>query len=344
MSTQREANESPETAGSSSATSRTAALRLALQLCLPGKVSASLPGVGDVVFRPRVLDWVGGVAAWVGGKPAGEAVAIACAGHEGLLVFESRLAVGLVNGILGFGMPSFAGPLSRIERGVLEGVLATLLAQCGFVPGIKLRASTAETTPDEMLVVAISVELREEVGQAWLIASEAFLESAWANRASGASESAPWLEFAATTVAESDIASAQSGDRVVFDEIVATGQIAAWPVRVFQGERVFQARWLADGRVVAEEGLSGAATQEAATRDDRRVRVRSARPTAPQGSTVEVRAGVYCPALDPRVRPRLVVPRREPVLLRLGDHPWARGEFSEFEGSLAVTITRKLAG
>lgn len=342
MNTKRQAGEPPRAARLSDARERSAAMRLILELCLPGRVALRLAGVGDVVVRPQLLEQVSVMAAWDAVRSVGETVVLECAGQRGLLVFGARLAAGLVNGILGLGMPPFAGPLCRIERGVLEGVIACFIAESAWAPGIRLCEPTVEQATSEMLMISASVESRGESSRAWLAASPAFFESAWANLAHRLLPVAPCLELAATSVPRSEMALAVAGDKVVFDETAGFAQDVPWPVRVRWGGKVVPARWLANGRVVAvADGFPEPSRDHVVTRDERPAAVRSVTASAVGDAMVEVRACLEWPAFDTNGGLLLFVPRDKPVVLTAGDQSWASGAIVECDGAFAVEITRR---
>ena len=343
MNTKREVDELPAVEASCKPAGQPAAMRLIVQLCLPDKWEVKLPGIGDVLIRPRLLDPESGKVAGRGGSSAAEMVALECADQMGLLLLDRRLAAGLVNGVLGSGMPPFAGPLSRIERGVVEGVLATLLARFGLAPGIRLRERVIDKVPAAALVIACSVELRGEATWAWFAASAEFFGHAYAHRAPGRPTIVPWLELAATSVPGSEMAGARPGDRIVFDETAAFVPEGDWPARVGWADKSVLARWLADGVVVAEDGWPGVTRGDLATRPERRSDPDSTSASASGGVSVNVCAGIVCGAMDPSVCRPLVVARGAPVLLRAGRRAWAYGDLAELDGAFAVTITRMLA-
>ena len=338
MSTQREVERRSTVPSAGEEATRAAATHLIVQLGMPAEISARIPGAGEALVRPALLDRVAARAWRDDGWPAAELIALRCAGQSGALLVEQGLAVGLVNAVLGLVIPPFAGPLSRIERGVLAGTLATLLVDRGLTPGIRLGAGAGASPGTGTLVIAFSVRLLGREGQAWLAASEEFLAGAWATRSPGRGTFSPSLELAATTVAGSELAGAGPGDKVVFDETAALSPDEAWPVRVSRDVRSVPAWWSTEGVVVAADSQAG----EAATRPDRAAVVQRVRAAASPGG-VQVTAGYACPTIDPAHPTPLVVRRDGPVVLLVDGRAWAYGAIAEIDGALAVTITRKLA-
>ena len=332
----------PGTGSARDPASRSAATRLVVRLCLPVETVIGLPVVGKVAIRTMLLDR-NSRAPWLdGARLICAEVAIECAGQPGVMLIENRLAVGLVNALLGLSMPLLAGPLSRIERGVLEGTLATVLATLGLAPGVRLREEAPVPLPRGSLALAFSVGLRGESGRAWFVASDAFLEHVWALLGPGRKTVVPWLELAATSVPDSEMAGAEPGDLVVFDEIAAWPLDEAWPARARWGEVVVPARWLADGLVVSEESDVANPAEDAVTRPERRSKAQSGPAMiAARGALVEVSAGLVCPSINGADFAPIIVRRDEPVLVRADGCPFAHGEIAEVDGALAVRITRR---
>jgi hypothetical protein len=345
MSARRRSDGSTGAGSTREEASRAAALHLIAQLCLPARAVVRLPSVGDVVLRPRFLDRTSRAAWWGGGRPACEEVALDCAGQPGLLLVENRLALGLVNVLLGLAMPAFSGPLSRVERGLLAGTVATMLAQLELAPDVRLGEGEVEAPPSGSPVLALSVGLCGESGRVWLCASREFFERVWATREPVAKAVVPWLELATTRVLSSELAGAETGDKVLFDETAALSPEAEWPVRVRWQGNVVPARWRADGLLVAGGSVASAPAGDATTRPERRAAglCSPAAAVAVGGVSVEVSAGIACSAIEGAGHAPLIVRRGEPLLLRAGDRPWAYGEVAEIDGAFAVTITRKLA-
>jgi hypothetical protein len=342
MSTIGESDGLPGIGSARDPASRAAATRLVVRLCLPVETVLGLPVVGDVAVRTisvdRTLraDWLDDA------RLACAEVAIECAGQPGVLLIEKGLAVGLVNALLGLSMPLLAGPLSRIERGVLEGTLVTVLARLGLAPGVRLREEAPAPLPRGSFAIEFSVGLRGESGRAWFVASDAFLDRLWALREPGRKPVVPWLELAATSVPHSEMAGVEPGDLVVFDESAVRPSDEAWPVRARWGGVVVPARWLADGLVVAEESDVANPASDAVTRPERRSESQSGPATiAARGAIVQVSAGLVCPSIHGAAFAPLVVRRDEPVLVRAAGRPFAYGEIVDVDGALAVRITRR---
>jgi hypothetical protein len=328
---------------------RAAGSQLVAQLCLPTRTVVQLASVGAVALRAGLVARSACAGWWAGDKSAGEAVVLDCAGHAAVLFLERRLAVGLVNAVLGLGVPPFGGPLSRIERGILEGTIATLLAK--LAPLVTIRAepagwtATSAAPPAGAYGVELLVEVRGECGRACLMASDEFLGRVWPTREANAREVSPWLQVAVTRVRGAELAGVEPGDVVVFDETAALEPSGTWPVCVRRRETTIAARWLVDGLVVADQCGRDAQLAEAVTHPDRRASI-AASPAAGAGQEafVELCAGALCPAVDFTGRTLLVVRREAPLLLKRADLPWAYGTVGEFAGAFAVTVTQKLQG
>lgn len=349
MGTRAESDTHPEDVAKRDPALWARATQLVLQLCPPAETVVGLSGVGEVAFRTNLLERQACTAWWEDGQAYGESVALEYAGQTGVLLMEDRLALALVNAVLGVGMPPICGPLSRIERGILEGIVMAVLAKLSPTGTIRVRSGAgtvvAAAPPAGSFGVELLVRWRGEGWRACLLASDELLEQLWGMREARGAELQPWLELASTKVPRAQIAKAEPGDMVVFDETTALPPSGAWPVSVRWRSHAISARWLSDGLVVVAENGSGAQTAEAATHPDHRVAADSRATVAAIGDvSVEMSAGVLCPAVGASRRPSLVVRRGVPLLLRTGTSPWAYGELAEYSGAFAVSITRKLAG
>jgi hypothetical protein len=310
------------------------------QLCLPQEVVVSLPPAGTLRLRPKLVErrWCAVCADGSGAQ--GDAILLHCAGQPALLLVEPRTACGLVNAVLGLAQPLLAGPLSRIERGVLEGTVAAILAKLGRVLAIGMRGGVPDSWPPGAFALEIAVGLRGEMGCAWLVASDLAWERLWKMREPGGDETAPWLEVAHTRVPAHELAQAEVGDTIVFDETAARSPEAAWPARVLWQGRALAAWWSAAGEVsLAEDSAPEAETQAEARR--------AGEPHQAAGGEVpwvEASAGVDIVAWELSARAPLVVSRGQPVGVRVGDRYFAQGEVTQHEGAFAMVITRKASG
>ena len=314
---------------------RTSATYLILQLLLPSEISVHLPLLGEVVLRPRLHAPSSAGTCLDGGQPMGEAFLLASADQVGRLLIESRLAANLVNGILGLPVPPFGGRLTRIERGVLVGVLAALLAERNLAPSVGIREAEGAVADSESFVLGFSIRLRGGSGQAWLVASGEFLATVWAILAEGGEPRTPWLELAATTIEDSEMIGAAPGDLVVFSETAALPELREWPVKVHNGTNSVSGRWLADGLVVAGEK---SVASEAATCSGR-----GAIPPASSATRLAVVATVPCRNAGSTTFGPLFATRGDPVVLKAGDRLLAYGEVTECDGAFAVLITQRPA-
>jgi len=321
---------------------RAAAMRLALRLCLPTRKAARLFAGRELILRPSIHEREARIEQLEGARRQLDPIALDCAGEPGALLIERRLALRVVNAVLGISMPPFAGQLSRIERGIVEGTLATLLSEMGFAPGVQLREGTTDPLPTSSTVVELDVSLGETDGRAWLVAGDVFFERVWALRDRQWRTGALSLQLAVTRVPAAQIASAARGDALVFDETPALSPDGNWAVGVRRGQDVVPARWLPDGLVLADESVARVPVEEDVTCDERPGAGGSSAVAAAESAVVT--ALIDCPALDGAPGAPIRLSRGQPILLRVGDRPWAHGELTNVDGRLAVTITRLLAG
>jgi hypothetical protein len=203
-----------------------------------------------------------------------------------------------------------------------------------------LRGGAPDSWPAGAFALEISVGLAGETGRAWLVASDTSLERLWTTREAGGDEAAPWLEVARTRVPEHELAQAEVGDTIVFDEMAAHTPAAAWPVRVLWQGRALAAWWLADGVV----GLAEEAAPEAQTQSEPRQAARPPRAAGRAVALVEASAGVDIVAGAQSGHAPLIVSRGQPVGLKVGGHSFGRGNITQHEGAFAVVITQKASG
>jgi hypothetical protein len=249
-----------------------------------------------------------------------------------VLLIERRTALGLVNAVLGLSPPRLAGPLSRIERGVLEGLVATVLARLGLAGWVGL--VDRAPPPTGSFSIALSLGLGSESGWACMMASDEALTSLAASVDAGRHE-APWLEVASTGVPAREVAGAEPGDKVVFDETTALSATNDWPARAIWRGRGAGVEWRTDGTVVARQGAEPHQLMRLTSCDANK---------ADSFAMVEISAGADCASLANAGRQPLFVSRADPIVLKVNGRVWACGSPAEVDGAFAVVITRKTSG
>ncbi len=318
-----------------------AGTHLLVQLGLPSELAVRLAGAGEVTVRPR-LSRRTSAAGWPGGSGRDqEMVALDFGGEAARLFLEARLAVGIVNAVLGLRPPPFAGPLTRIERGVLTGALAALVAELGLTPGIVIGGVPA---PDDSWREAIefSVGLGANLGYGCLTMSDGFLDRVGRAWVGSAVPLEPRIDLATTTIAPPDLVSAASGDQVVFDETPALPANEDWPVQARCAANRASAWWLPDGRLLAREDPPGGDATLATRPEGVTGMARGSVKRDLVETSVRVVAGYDGLSVDADRGPGLMVARDAPVVLEVGGQPWAYGVLGQVAGALAVTITRRL--
>jgi hypothetical protein len=273
---------------------------------------------------------------------------------------ERGLALGLVNAVLGLPMPVVIRPLSRIERGILEGMIAALLSMLALAPAIRLVAGDRAVTELASLSIGISAEMRGLAGHAFLCGADEFFERAWA--AQGASLEAGKVlamlrvEVAHTRLSRSELGALLEGDAIVFEEFGALLPSDPWPVQVRLGEVVVPARAFPNGSITIEDGVAAQAGHDARTRFEgpaaSGVGLASELATqSREGSvSVEITAELGTIRIGEADRAgllrdlRIGIARPKQIHLMIGDTSWAEGEILALGGEFAVQVTRKLAG
>jgi hypothetical protein len=311
------------------------------RLCLPAEVAVNL-ATTELTVRPRLVARETYASRLDDGGFSGEAVALDVAGRPGVLLVERGTALGLVNFVLGLSLPVLTGPLSRVERGVLEGTIATVLARLGLPGMVRLRGRAHQHPPTGSLALELSVRLRGESGSAWLIAGDDALEHLNTLTPARGPESAPWLELVSTRLPAREMACAEVGDQVVFDENPALSASMPWPARVLWRGNAAAVHWLTDGSVVAWEGAAEPPTAAIPTRPERVAAARNGDSAGrAQDAWVEIHAGTACPSLVGAGPRPLVIPRAQPILLKADGEDWAYGNITEYHGEFAAMIARK---
>ncbi len=330
-----------------------AVVRRAARVCLPEEMTIEFPGLGEVVLRSEVLAVD---AAWIASvRQSCDETSIECAGGTALLLVERGLALHTVSSILGCEGVIAAGALSRVERGILQGVLAALCARMGLGPEVRLCATAGQVLLSDPIAVEFRVEMRGGSGRAWLCASVEFLtEVPIPEAASSWQASLPIrLELGRTRVLVSELAAAREGDAVLFEGIAAWPVAGPWPVRIRRGETVVPACLRRDGSIaIAGTEVDGKARGDAVRTRGRTARtsVGSAAMDGAGRAVTDAEVAAEVGRLEGATMTGLLrgTPLgrnwEDPILLRVDDAPWAEGEMVAIGGEFAVRIRRMLAG
>jgi hypothetical protein len=319
-----------------------------------GEIRLALPRLGPLTMRPALLGPAEATTRVEEFRQPSEAIVLECRGVAGLLFVETRFALGLVNAALGISEPLVSGPLSRIERGILEGVLAAVIGQLDFGPGLLLPEARDVEVPPDPRAIEILADLHGQRGRAMVCGSEEFLVETWNSwcERPGAGRRTACLEIARTRVPVAQLATAEAGDTVVFDEEPCFSPTEPWPVRIRCGDLDLSARWHPDGALSFDEVVD-LGDCEARTASDRGAGHAAFGPLAAYGEgenrpcteVVATIAPIDARALAGLVRGVLEgTSRTQPILLKVGASPWAEGELVDLGGSPGVRITRKSAG
>ena len=298
------------------------------RLLLPEAAGLDLAGLGTLALRFACLDGEAGKALLKDSASFCEVFPLSAMG-PGLFLVERRFGRHLVNAMLGRTMPPFECSLSRVEHGMLGGLLVTSLANLGLFLGVQISGTAAPEIASDAMCVQVSACLAGEQGQAWLCATAACLERCWKTSRLWA-EDLPMilrLELARTDLPKAEAMAASDGDVVVFDETPALSPSSSWPLVLCYGSRRIDVRLAPDGRVQMDD-------QTAATSH-----IWRGGPNASLADRVEIAAEIARPIAD-----SVVSARSDWILLRMGDADWAAGRLCGVDGRLAVRITRRLAG
>lgn len=321
--------------------------RQLMRVCLPAQIAVELPGLGELVLQPVVLDED---AAWLANLHRScEVARLECGSAEAVLFVEGGFAHHLVNAILGCEPVIAAGPLSRIERGLVHGALAALSARLGFLPAVRVCAGEQPALDSGALVLDVSICLREVLGRAWLCAPVAFLAEILSAQAPRSDALVVALELGRTGLPVSELAEASEGDVVVFDGVPALPEHDPWPVQIRRGDAVATASLRPDGVLVVAGGDVADQELGTVTNADGRSKRRSGqtdRLAANASAEVAAELGIlHGAALAALLRDQPYdFGRGHPILMRRNGTAWAEGELFAVDNALAVRIRRKLAG
>ena len=298
-----------------------------LRLILPELVAFDMGELGRLILRPVCLSADSTVAV-TGLAETCEVFPLASI-EAGSLRVERSFASYLVMAMAHSSAPLVSPPsLSRIERGMLGGFAASVLAKLGLSLGIRVEKG-ARAAPLAMdLCVRVLARLGAAEGQAWLCANQASLGSVLGMLGRGPGASVVRLELARTGLSEAAAVAAAIGDLVVFEESPALSASSPWAIAICCNERGLTGCLDPDGRVRA---------------DDRAARtpcLRGADRSSPPAGVVTITAEIA--HRGELSRDSLPSPRGDGVLLRIGEVDWAEGALAEHAGWVAVRITRLL--
>jgi hypothetical protein len=296
------------------------------RLALPDQVVLDLGSEKTrLVLRPTCTGMANTADLLAKLAPTCEAFALASVG-PGLLLVERSLAGHMLSAVAR--LPLFASdtPLSRIERGVVGGLAAALLAKLGLSVGIQVEKAAAPPARSEVVCIRTLVGLPSVEGQAWLCATVDGMEGWWRMSRVSLAPMILRLELARTRLPRTEVMAAACGDLVVFDEIAALSASSTWALALCLGGRRVHVRLDPEGAVLAGE----------ATDTTRRIRAPSN--AGATGEAVEITAEIAWSgdsAADALPRPR-----GSGVLMSVGESDWAEGALAEHDGRLAVRLTR----
>jgi len=323
--------------------------RLFACACMPEEVTLEMGRLGRVTLKTKFLmldqAWMAEAAA------THETVSLTSASGDALLFVEKRLAFALVNAVLGHTvMPLGGDRLSRVERGIFEGVLLTICSGLGFVPGIQFdghrhpSSTLAALAPLAPFALGASVNMGGLHGWAYLGGRDTFFERAWELPLSAQERVLADLriELARTRVPAPEVREAGAGDAIVFDETRALSPTDPWRVLLFLGEMSVPAIGLADGTIALVDtgAVDSCAPSTADARGSAAAAANGAQITAELGPP-EASPGAPMMLLG---RLSLGARRGERLRLRLNGVLWAEGELVTLGSELVVRITKKLVG
>jgi type III secretion system YscQ/HrcQ family protein len=315
---------------------------------LPDELALPLKGLGLVSVRCGRVDFAGP-------ESAGVSFAIGLGGQRARLVVETSLGLRLVAAVLGQPPPATVRALGRAERGVLAAVIVAFV-QAARLDGV--RVGLEETGPPAA-ADAVALELRVRapgvVGVAVLELPARLLSLRPCGRLIADARAITvqvHVEVARTTLPAAAFATAETGDRLVFDRTAPLPSDGPWPVHIRFGASC--AGELHPDGSLRRRGPLGRHESETAMTDDPTITAPVPKlPLSDEAASALAGAPVEIVAEVGRLTVRgdelvglveggvLALGPRRPaeVVLRVGGRPWAHGEMVAVDDELAVRIT-----
>jgi hypothetical protein len=309
-----------------------------MRASLPPSTTVAVPVLGDVTMavenRQIRSEQVANLALGCHG------IGLSLSGARAVLWIEKGLARLAVDALLGR-KPSIAvggQELSRIERGLLQGVAAGIAMALGLPPAIGL-GGVAERSASGPVVVRTRVEIAGTSGHAWVCSTEEFVKQVLRSEMI---DPQLVIELSRTVVACADIASASINDAVVFDETSAVAASDRWSVGLRVGNKVARAELLPDGKLTVVESRYA---PEETTKIERRHGHSEAERAAGGADGTEIVAEIarLAGAQLADLIDQLALSRSMGVTLTIADLRWAEGNITAIDGCLAVRLTKRPA-
>jgi hypothetical protein len=317
------------------------------QICIPEECRVELPHLGELLFQISLRNTDRACAIAQAVCFSCETLSLQCGIGCGLLMVERGLALDWMCSLLGCETLHVPRPLSRIECGLFEGVLATLSERLGFSPALRFQIQECtDIVPSWELVAEIQIEFLGQAYQAWAFLSDEIFREIWRSRKplSGRPPADIHLELARTRVPVKSLTNAKERDWVVFEEMSPFPLTEPWPVHIRQGRRSLPSFLHSNGSIeIKKETI--VETDGDVTKQDRPFTSGS---TDFSGQFEEIVAEVGAYRLTEKALEMLLTEGRfdterpKSICLRRLGAPWAEGIPTEIEGEFAVRIKRKL--
>ena len=311
---------------------------------IPWRAEVEIPPLGPVLLS------YGGLAASEATLDHQIAFALTRAGRAGRLIIDATLAHALVAATLGSSQPRSVRRMSAGERGLIAGVVGTLLGKLDARFAISLTPPTQDPSGLPLVVdvvaAGISGQVRLEVPPRWF--PHFARDHRWRARA-GALTTGGHLELARTQLAAGALATLAPGDAVVFDAVPFAHATSPYAVSLVVGDYAASAQ-VTGGRVVLDgtfglrrrgfttTEMKGRRAMTSASIDTGTVLAAAPIEVVAEVGRVTLR-GDEVLALAPGMVVALGAPVVPAVSLRVGNEVWAEGELVDIEGELGVRVT-----
>lgn len=204
-------------------------------LCKPssGEIQLANQALGNLSIQCQRVDYVSGTDVCPTSVDAFETMPIT---DGGWIHVESHFATTIVSSLLGMPSPILPRKLSRIERGVMGGVVASILNDLGIFGGLDLQNSEpfSRYQSNGGFLFNFQVRTNGVSGTVQCYLSQSALDATWQNGYLASlflSRTIPVsLELARTALSHADLLVLSVGDAIVFDDVPPLLESRPWPV------------------------------------------------------------------------------------------------------------------
>jgi hypothetical protein len=333
--------------------------RVLLREPSPGTLQLTNQVLGSVDIRCLSVEYISDMAVFSTTLQACEILMIT---DGGCVHIDSRFSTDIVSRLLEMPPPILPRSLSRVERGVIGCVVASILSELGISSGLDLQKSepSSPSVLKDGVLINFHVSMSSMSGTVQCFMSQSALEAAWQNGYLASlflSRTVPYaLELCRTNLSHADSAALCVGDAIIFDDVPALLESEPWPVTLHLLDTEIPAIFGLDGDLhlktekgfVIQQNIHPADSLLHSNPCQEDEGPMALLPVA-QDSPLELIIEVATPSLASDLLWSLLkgetislgIPRSSRVLVRAGRLSPVTGELISVDGMLAVRITQK---